>query len=272
MSDDQQQQQQQGGEKPWYDGADADTIGYLQNRGLDKKTPGEAAFAAIKAHRAAEAHMGIPADLIARLPKDASDEAGRKAFYAKIGVPNDAKEYDFSGIKFADGTDLDVGFTDALRAAFQENGVPKANAPTIAKSFVKYLDDQKTGQATIDAGKMAAEAAELERSWGANLKPNTFIANQAAEKLGLGKDVLDTLAKTLGRVPVAQALLKMGQMMGEDKYVNGGGQQGGAMTREQPAPRMNELMADTAWAERLSNGDTRAKAEFDGLTRLMTAA
>ena len=40
-----------GGEKPWHDSFDAETKGYLQTRGWDKKTPVEVVLEASKAHR-----------------------------------------------------------------------------------------------------------------------------------------------------------------------------------------------------------------------------
>jgi len=104
------------------------------------------------------------------------------------------------------------------------------------------------------------------------MKPNTFIANQAAEKLGLGKDVLDALAKVAGRPAVANALLKIGQLMGEDKFVANPAPGGtGAMTKDQAQSRINELMLDSDFAKRLDAGDTRATQEWNGLHRLLVA-
>lgn len=258
-------------QKPWYDGADELTVGHIKNRGWDKDAK-SAAFAAIKAHQEAEKHLGAPANSLVRLPKDASDEAGRKALYAKLGVPDDEKGYVFKDIKFSDGTELDEAFTSTMSKAFLNAGVTKENAPAIVKEVVKFMEDQDKLQASDDAAKMAKEADELVKSWGTNMKANEFIANQAAEKLGLGKDILNTMANVAGRTAVAQALLKMGQMMGEDKFVQNPSGQPGLMTREQVAARMKELQNDQAWVDRLMRGDARANQEFDNLTRLMAAA
>lgn len=259
-------------DKPWFDGADADTIGFLQNRGLDKKPANDAAMALVKSYREAATHLGAPPDQLVRLPKDASDEAGRKAFYARIGVPTEAKDYDFASIKRADGNELDQAFRDSLGKAFLNNGVPKDAAPQIARDLVKYLDDQKAGDDTILQGKMQEEADQLAKNWGPNLKTNTFIANQAAEKLGLGKDVMDALTKVAGRPAVANALLKIGQMMGEDKFVANPAPGGsGAMTKDQAQSRINELMTDSDFGKRLESGDARANQEWNGLHRLLVA-
>jgi len=256
--------------KAWFDGADAETIGRIQNRGWDKMAANEAAMAAVKAHHEAEKHLGVPANQLLRLPKDASDEAGRKAMLERLGVPADVKGYDFKDIKFTDGTELDDAFKDTMSKAFLDNGVPKDAAPGIVKQVVKFMEDQDKAEATANAAKMAEEADALAKSWGTNLKSNTFIANQAAEKLGFGKDLLDKMVGVVGRTEMAQALLKMGQMMGEDRFIKvPDGQPQGVMTREGALARMAELMNDKQFGQRLFNGDSRAKQEFDALNRML---
>jgi len=258
------------GTKVWFDGADAETVGHIQNRGLDKLPANEAALAAIKAHREAEKHLGVRADQIIRLPKDASDEAGIKAMREKLGVPADVKGYDFKDIKFADGTELDDAFKDTMSKAFLDNGVPKDAAPGIVKQVVKFMEDQDKAEATAKAAKMAEEADALAKSWGTNLKSNTFIANQAAEKLGFGKDLLDKMVGVVGRTEMAQALLKMGQMMGDDRFIKvPDGQPQGLVTREGALARIAELQNDKQFGQRLFSGDTRARAELDALTRML---
>jgi len=169
-----------------------------------------------------------------------------------------------------DGTELDDAFKDTMSKAFLDNGVPKDAAPGIVKQVVKFMEDQDKAEAVTAQAKIAEEADALAKSWGTNLKSNTFIANQAAEKLGFGKDLLDKMVNVVGRTEMAQALLKMGQMMGEDRFIKvPDGQPQGIMTREGAQARVSELMSDKQFAQRLFSGDTRARAELDGLTRML---
>jgi len=63
---------------------------------------------------------------------------------------------------------------------------------------------------------------------------------------------------------------KVGAGTNEDAYVSG--KQGGEfMTTAQTAQtRLNELMANPAWGQKLSHGDPDTRREFDSLTRLIS--
>jgi hypothetical protein len=276
MSDQGQQQQQQSAPPagtlaadPAFATFDAETQGAFKNHGWDAKSPAEAAREALKSFREAEKFVGIPKDQLVRLPKDATDAEGVKAFRTRIGVPEDAKGYDFSGVKFSDGTALDEDFVSSIGSAFHSEGVPKDAAPNIARAIVKFIDDADKNSATVSQAKAAEDADTLRKSWGHHMEANTFIANQAAEKLGLDKDILQTLVGAEGRTKVANALLKIGQMMGEDKFVSPQNREvPGVMNREQAEARFQELKADTGWVSKVNAGDTKAVAELDALNRI----
>lgn len=254
---------------PGYAALDADTRGWLENRGYDKKSPFEAALDAAKGHRELEKFHGVPKDQLLRFPKDAGDTENWNILRERLGVPKDVKGYDFKDVKFGDGTELDASFIDTMSKAFLEKGVPKDAAVGIAKDFVKFMDDSDKADATAADAKKASEFADLQKSWGNNFKPNEFIANQAAEKLGLGKDFIEEMVKGgASRVTISQALLKIGQMMGEDKFVAGQGDTKGALTREQAVAQLRDLENDSQFRDRLFKGDTRAREQFDALTRL----
>jgi hypothetical protein len=126
---------------PWYEGkADAETIGHWDNKGWKKDDPAAIAIEATKAARELQKHFGVPADQLLKLPKDSADDAGWKAVYSRLGVPSEPKEYDFSGVKFKDGTELEAAFSDTMRAALHSARVPKDKASTVVKAVVDYLD------------------------------------------------------------------------------------------------------------------------------------
>jgi hypothetical protein len=51
----------------WHTGLDSELIGHATNRGWDKLDGKAAAQAALKAHRDAERHLGVPAEQVLRL-------------------------------------------------------------------------------------------------------------------------------------------------------------------------------------------------------------
>jgi hypothetical protein len=99
-----------------------------QNNGWDKD-PVIAAIEASKSHRELQKFHGVPASQLVKLPKDAADEAGWKAVYSRLGMPAEAKDYDLSGVKRADGTDVDQALADTLRAALHRGRVARTRRP-----------------------------------------------------------------------------------------------------------------------------------------------
>lgn len=255
---------------PAWAGFDDETKGAFQTHGWDKKSPAEAAAGAMKSYREAEKHIGIPKDQIFRWPKDATDEEGHKALRTRLNVPDEAKGYDLSGVKFTDGTELDPGFIEPMSAALHKAGVSKDNAPEVVKAVVKFMEDADKETAAATAAQIAQDSDKLRQSWGPNVEANTFIANSAAEKLGLGNDLLNKLVGVSGRVEVAQALLKLGQMMKEDKFVaSPAAGSTGVMTKEQATARYKELKNDATWVKKLDAGDAAVTREFNALATLM---
>lgn len=250
---------------------DAETQGFFKNKGWDSKPTMEVAQALATSYREAEKFLGAPKDELLRMPK-ATDAEAVKAFRLKIGAGEKPEDYDFSAIKYADGTELADDFIATMRNTFAANGTPKSDADAIVKAVVKFIDDGEASAATINQGKVAAEADALRKSWGNSLEANTFIANQAAEKLGLGKDILDSLVSASNRVAVCNALLKIGQMMGEDRFVASPAHTKGVMGPDQASAKLDALLSDQAWGAKLAAGDTAALAEFDALTRMKAAS
>src|SRR4029077_19264996 len=119
-----------------------------------------------------ESHLGVPADRLIRLPKDASDTAAWQGVHQRLGVPKDAKEYDFGGIKFADGTELEQSFTDSMRGALHKANVSKEVAGDLVKAVIKYFDDADAAEKTTRTSSLEAEKATLLKSWGQSAEQN----------------------------------------------------------------------------------------------------
>lgn len=256
----------------WYDGMSADEIGYLQNRGLDKGDARAAVQAAIRSHQEAEKLIGAPATEMLRLPKNAQDAEGWQRFNERLGVPKEAKEYDFSSLKFKDGSNLDDATAEAIKTALQTARVSKENAPIIAKAMIDLADAEDATSEADYALKLNAEREALKVNWGPNTPQNMMVVQQTAKTLGLGEDFVNALEKSVGYSKTMEAMLKIGQAMGEDKFVmsqTGGGGSGNYMTKEQAQNSLNAKLADQAWSQRLSAGDMTAMKEFDTLTRVI---
>ena len=254
-------------------GYDPDIVGHAQNKGWDKMPAPQAAFEAAKAHRASERLIGVPAERIVTLPKEATDEAGWQNVWTKLGAPKEAKEYDFTTVKFTDGKDLDAAFVDTIRAAAFKNHLPAAAAQDFARSIVKLVEDGDKADAAVTQEQTRAEQEKLVKDWGAaNVETNLVLARAVAQKLGPEyEEAFKTLEaqKGIGFSGVAKLLHKLSSAMGEDSLIrNLNGNGAPVLTKEQAGARLVELQNDPTWRERFLKGGAPENAEFQALTRI----
>ena len=255
--------------KAWFEGMEAETLGHLQNRGWDKLEPKDAVAAAIKAHKEAERFVGAPADQLLRIPTDPKDEAGWKALRMRLGAPNEAKEYDFSTVKYADGSALDEGFATKLREAAYQRGLAKDDAAFIADTFAKYQDGKSLSAKAEATAKLEADKAGLREDWGKAYDANLFVAQQAAAKLGVAPEAIAALEGQVGYRAVMKLFQAVGAKTGEDVFVNNPNPGApGVMGPAQAEARIADLKADSAWVARYLNGDVNARREMDALTSI----
>lgn len=246
----------------WFDGADDETKGYITNRGLDKLTPADAALNTIKAHRAAEAKLGAPADKLVRLPKDAGDQEAWDKLYAAVGKPKAATDYDFTAAK-----GLDDEFAGLLREAAFQNHIPKAAAEALAGKFAEFAAKAETSSESEQAAKAALEQTELKKDWGFNFQANLLVAQRAAEALGVDPAAIQALEGKVGYKAVMQMMHKIGTKIGEDKFVTSQ-VTGSVMSIEGAKERIAALKGDSEWRTKYLAGGVAQQKEWNDLHRI----
>lgn len=252
---------------PWYQGkAEAEIVGHWQNRGIDLADPVNVAIEMTKAHREAERHIGVPADQLLRMPKATAQPAEIKAFWERLGVPKEAKDYDLSAIRF-DGNELEQGFADTMRQTLLANFVPKERAAPIVDAVVKWLEGQQTADTAAADAKRAEQMAALDRNWGPNKAANMLAADQGASRLGVTADEVKAIGEVIGLDRAAELFRKIGAGTSEDSFHEAGRSGAAPATAEAASARLAELQRDAAWTKRLLAGDVQARIEFDNLTR-----
>lgn len=263
-----------GAAKPWFDGVagfDAEYIGHLQNRGWDKKPAPEVAFEALKAWKGAEKLVGVPADQVVRIPKDATDEAGWKAVWGRLGMPTEAKGYDFTDVKRADGKALDETLTGAMREAAFKSHLPKDAATAVMREVAKYQESIETKAAAERTAKLAEQRTALKLNWGANEAANMFVAQRAAAALGIDPATVSSLEGVIGYDKVMEMFRAIGSKIGEDKFITGtGSNAAGAMTREGAVAKKAELMSNKDWTKSYLDGDKEKAREMTALNIIIT--
>lgn len=258
-----------GGAKPWFEPLDAETKGYIQTRGLDKKTAVDAFSEAYKAHREAEKLIGAPANEIIRLPKDPNAPEW-KGVWERLGKPVEEKGYDLSTVKRTGDKPIEDALADTLRKAAFEANLPKDAATRVAASVIKHLDAEAAATAALASDKLIAEKAELKKNWGANEAANMVVAQAAVKALGVDPAAVSALEKVIGYAKVMDMFRNIGSKIGEDKFVQAGGGTSGVMTREQAVSEKAELMRDTAWAKRYTSGGVEENRKMQALNKIIT--
>lgn len=254
---------------PWYGTPDTETLGYIQNRGLDKMTADKAAMEAIKSHREAEKFLGVPQDQLLRIPKDASDVAGWNTVHAKLGAPADAKEYDFSAVKYKDGTPLSPEETESIRTIAADLKLPKNSAALLAQKLLALGEVSRETSMAKAAGELAQEQDKLNQNWGSNKAAHMVVAENAMRALGVTDEQIENLSKQIGYATTMEMFRNIGARTGEDKFVtNGQGGQSGVMTKDAATYRLGQLQNDSLWFNKFQAGDVLAVKEFNDLTRI----
>lgn len=265
-----------GGAKPWFDGLDAETIGHWDNKGWKKDDPKALATELTKAWKGLERHFGAPADRIIRLPEKADDEAGWSAVRQKLGAPKEAKEYDFSTVKFSDGTELEQGFTDTMRSVLYKAGASKDAATDVVKSVVKFMDDADAAETAARAAKIQADQSALKQEWGQNFDFNRLTAMQGVKRAIGGDDaaaqsVVDAMQNAIGYKATMEFWRKIGAGTSESTF-HDGGTTGNPTTMQGAIARKSELERDPEWSARYLKGSPKEVAEMNALIQLIAGA
>src|SRR5882757_3914264 len=83
----------------WHTGVAPEVLGFWQNKGLPLDNPKDFGVKFTELYQGAEKFIGVPPDQIVKLPKSDAKPEEISAFRQRLGVPVEAKDYDFSSVK-----------------------------------------------------------------------------------------------------------------------------------------------------------------------------
>src|SRR5665213_2561006 len=256
------------GSTSWVPATDPDFAGYAQSKGWDKLSAPEAAAAAVKSYREAEKKYGAPAEELVRFPKDPVAPEWNGVF-ERLGKPKDAKEYDFASVKRADGTALNDGLADKLRASAFKLNLTKDAATGIASTVAAFLDGTDATALAEKTAGVATSKAALIKNWGSNFPANQVIAQGAVRALGLEPDTVSKLEGVVGYEKIMEMFRVIGTKIGEDRFIHSGGSHQAVMTRDEAQARITSLKADTDWTTKYLAGGVDQRKEMDALVRIV---
>lgn len=247
----------------WFDGYDADTKGWVANRGYDKLEAPAALSEAIKGFRNAEKFIGVPVEQVLKLPgKDAKPE-DFNAVYDKLGRPADPAKYE---VDF--GQAADTKFVDFSKGLFHKIGLNNEQAKVAAAGLSEFTKTAIEGQIAAYGQKLAQQEVELKGKWGTGYDQNVGVAKQAIGALGINKEQIDSLEQTMGFSGVMELFHTIGSKVGESPF-HGQGESGGfgALSKEAAQSEIGRLKGDVEFTKKIVAGDAEAKAKWDDLHR-----
>lgn len=267
---------------PWFSTLDADHQAHVTAKGWNALEPAAAAAEAAKAHFEAQKLMGVPADQLIRVPKDAADP-NYQAIYDRIvgmNTPKTPEEYKFDGIKFKDGSDLapeDVKWVRDLAVKYK---LPVNAAAGIAADLAARTDNDTATSTAASETTKAANNVALRQAWGADYDQKVFSATRAGEAIGFTSDVLAYMA-SLGSeayVKNMNALVSLGNQMQEAVLLRGSGGQSRDVTTNLSADeaenRLVANMKDPEWRKKAlsgEGGENGPYGEWKKLTEIIAA-
>lgn len=253
----------------YWSGYDAETQGYLQNKGLTTKPIGEALVAVTKFHREAEKMIGAPANELVRLPKDANAPEWAQV-YKRLGALDKPDDYKFDTLKHSGDKPLNENLVTTLRKAAHSAHLSNDAAVSMAKEVVTHLDAIESARIADETFKLQQEKIVLKNNWGANEAANMVTARAAATALGVSPEAVAALEKTVGYSKVMEMFRLIGSKIGEDRFVqSSGGAAGNVMTKEQAVAEKAALKADEAWVKRYLGGGVEERRKIDALDRII---
>lgn len=254
--------------KPWYDGADADTVGFVQNKKWDSP------LKVVNDYRNLEKFHGVPADQILKLPKSSEDKEGWNAIFTRLGRPESPDKYGTDGIKVAQGTEINQEILTQFDSLFHEVGLTKAQRDAIASKYMGFEAETVKSYAEKTAQERALQETALKKEWGAKYEERLTLARNAIKAFApQGSDPAEisaALEETLGVGITAKMFANLADRLAEDKFHDDGDRsQSFGYTKEQAINDKNSLMSELrASPERLANYNKGIGPDYDKMNRL----
>ena len=245
----------------WAEGADAEDLAFLANKGLNKE--GKSVKDLIKMARHTDAMKGVPADQLTRIP-DFSKPEDVAEFNAKMGVPDSADKYEAIEIAIGDGA-LDTGILAGMSLKAQLR--PDQHA-ILAQAIGEWANETGKSDAEARAADLEAKAVAFKNDLGQAYDSTIETADRAAQEFGMPNEVFRALVSAVGPEPIITFLANVGAKIGEhrpatDAQTNNDTSVG--MSQTQAKMLQAELKADSAFFARMQAGDQAAIKKWNNV-------
>lgn len=169
------------------------------------------------------------------LPKDANDVEGRKAFFAKIGVPDTPDAYELP-VPAGEGAE----FAKTAAQWFHANGVPKAAAQAIAEQWNGFMEKLVTEEQQKAQVASAQQLDKLKTEWGPEFDKRAEYARRFLKEAGWDDSKVAKYEQAFGTAEMLRDFYQWGSKLGEPDFVTGN-PQGFTPQKAAVQAKINEL-------------------------------
>jgi hypothetical protein len=249
----------------WTAGLAEDAQGYVENKGW------KGADQMLDSYRNLEKAMGAPGDQVLHLPKNAEDAEAWGKVYSKLGRPEDAAGYEFSGGPEVPEGSLDL--TPDLASWAHEAGLSKTQAQSIYAKYNGRMEQAVQEHENQRLEQASADKAALEKEWGGAWEENIAAGSRFRQKFGINDATMNKLEDALGLRGVLELSAEIGRGLGEHQGMpsgedSGAGSQFG-MTPAAAKAKIADLFLDDKFkSDYLVKGLPEAKARMNRLHAL----
>lgn len=217
----------------WYEGMELSEsqIGHIQNKGW--KGAGDV----LKSYEELEKFRGADESQLLKIPSH-DDKDAWDAFHEKLGRPKTADEYVLGG------DDIESEDLDFFRNELFALGVSSAKATDFMNRMLERTKELGAADDESSTLSKKKELAELQGEWGPDYEKKVELANRVLRQSGLEQEDLEILRETLGFTKTVRIMANIGERIGQDTIMSGGGDVPDFnKTVEQYVREKDELMA-----------------------------
>lgn len=171
---------------------------------------------------------------------DPDNEEATKAFYARMGVPQEATAY--KPPEFENADKLNLKPVDEFKPIAHKHGLTQKQF----EGIVKDMTENNLKLAQEQKAKADQNIKELSDEWGAAFDKNMRFIQNVVQKTGAPQALLDAIVQ--GRIDSNSAkwLYKVGQALGGEKAIiaQDNSQNSGVMTPAEAKERINEIYSN----------------------------
>jgi len=162
--------------------------------------------------------MGAPKERLIKLPEK-SDDPEWNGIYEKLGKPKNAADYD---IPVPEG--LPTDFAEKAKGWMHKYNVPASAAKGLATEWNAELAAMQEAQENAISLQSETEMGQLKAEWGIQAAEKENIARAAAKEFfNLDGDKMNAVERTMGSRAFMEAMVAIGEKLGEAKFVQGEG-------------------------------------------------